>query len=936
LIFQRIESFLIRGEYAIEKIFCSKITLLHIGILLLVMFANSQTIAEEIREINWPRFNHLSEGVKTMKIMRSFCKKIIITPFLIFLFINSQAIAQDFWERTNGPFGGDIFSLTINTNGDIFAGTLGGGVFRSTDNGNWTEINSGLTNLSVFAFAINTNGDIFAGTLGGGVFRSTDNGNNWTEINSGLTNIFVRSLAINTSGDVFAGSDGGVFRSTDNGGSWTQVNTGLTTTTSVSALAINTSGDVFAGSVGRVFRSTDNGGSWTRINNGLAATRVQALAINTSGDVFAGTFGGVFRSTDNGNNWTQINNGLTATDVEAFAINTSGDIFAGTFGGGVFRSTDNGNNWTEINTGLTDTQIHSLAINANGDIFAGTRVGGVFRSVESTTTGDQEPPILGTTFIPEAPANQSLTIQTTITDNVAVQSSTLFYRRGGASSYSSSGMTDTGGDIWVGTIPSSFVTERGVEFYFSAQDLTGNSTTNPSTNPQSNPVAIQVTSNDLSFSSPNLAYRMISVPIDLDNSSPSSVLEANLGPYDDTQWRLLKYINGINQEFTKASIGNFDPGRGFWLITREAKPLLTGSGKSVTTEQNYVIALPPGWSQIGNPFAFPVNWQDVIRNGDVEDVLVGYQGSTNDATGYDFTRTQLQPFQGYFVNNREAASVTIEIPPQSATGTTSLAKQAGLPDLSTLQSDEWFVQLTAQSDRFLDKDNYLGVLDDAADTWDRNDFSEAPFFDSFVSLYFPHEDWQVYPGLYTGDFRSINAEGHFWDFHVKSNIANSEVVLNLANIQNLPSEMDIVLIDKASRISISLLEQDSYTFASGADGAERDFRIVVGKSDFVDSNDLDFSGIPETFTLSQNYPNPFNPETSIDYELPLESEVKIAVFNLLGQQIRSLFNGKQNPGRYTISWDGKSDNGLSVATGVYLVRMQAGKFVSVRKVLLTK
>jgi len=44
----------------------------------------------------------------------------------------------------------------------------------------------------------------------------------------------------------------------------------------------------------------------------------------------------------------------------------------------------------------------------------------------------------------------------------------------------------------------------------------------------------------------------------------------------------------------------------------------------------------------------------------------------------------------------------------------------------------------------------------------------------------------------------------------------------------------------------------------------------------------------------------------------------------------------KNPGRYTISWDGKSDNGLSVATGVYLVRMQAGKFATVRKVLLTK
>ena len=548
---------------------------------------------------------------------------------------------------------------------------------------------------------------------------------------------------------------------------------------------------------------------------------------------------------------------------------------------------------------------------------------------------DQNPPQISPTPITTGTSGQSLTVQVTLTDESGVQSATVFYRRGGASSYSSSSLSNPSGDTWESTISSGFISERGVEYYLSAQDAAGNSATFPAADPQNNPLVIRVTSSNLLFSSPNTAYRMISVPIDLDNSSPTNVLEDDLGSYDDTQWRLLRYINGNNVEFPNT--GNFLSGTGFWLITRAARTLGTGSGTSISTGENYVITLSPGWNQIGNPFAFTVNWNDVVKNANIEDKLVGYSGSANDATGYDFNRTQLLPFEGYFVNNIGTSTTTIEIPPKSATGSSGVAKQnSGLSGLFDLQNDEWTLQLTAQSDRFLDKDNYIGVLNEASDTWDRKDFSEAPFFDSFVSLYFPHEDWEVYPGLYTGDFRSINTEGHFWDFHVKSNIANSEVVLNLANIQNLPSEMDIVLIDKASRISINLLEQDSYTFASGEEGAERDFRIVVGESDFVDSNDLDFSGIPETFTLSQNYPNPFNPETNIDYELPLGSEVKIAVFNLLGQQIRNLFNGKQNAGRYTVSWDGKSGNGLSVATGVYLVRMQAGKFVSVRKVLLTK
>jgi len=93
--------------------------------------------------------------------------KNIITLLLV---ISSISFSQDFWEPTNGPFGGSINSIAISSNGHIFAGT-DDGVFRSTDNGeNWTHLN-GLTNLEVWSFTINSNGYIFAGT-DDGVFRS--------------------------------------------------------------------------------------------------------------------------------------------------------------------------------------------------------------------------------------------------------------------------------------------------------------------------------------------------------------------------------------------------------------------------------------------------------------------------------------------------------------------------------------------------------------------------------------------------------------------------------------------------------------------------------------------------------------------------------------------------------------------------------------------
>src|SRR5215211_2614555 len=82
---------------------------------------------------------------------------------------------QNFWAQTNGPQGGDGIALATNASSHVFVGTQGGGVFRSTDNGeSWTGLHNGLTDTNVRALAINKAGHIFAGTWSGGVFRSTD------------------------------------------------------------------------------------------------------------------------------------------------------------------------------------------------------------------------------------------------------------------------------------------------------------------------------------------------------------------------------------------------------------------------------------------------------------------------------------------------------------------------------------------------------------------------------------------------------------------------------------------------------------------------------------------------------------------------------------------------------------------------------------------
>lgn len=94
--------------------------------------------------------------------------------------------------------------------------------------------------------------------------------------------------------------------------------------------------------------------------------------------------------------------------------------------------------------------------------------------------------------------------------------------------------------------------------------------------------------------------------------------------------------------------------------------------------------------------------------------------------------------------------------------------------------------------------------------------------------------------------------------------------------------------------------------------------------------------LPQKFELGQNIPNPFNPNTVIQFAVPRPAEVRVEVFNVLGQKVRTLANEFSKAGYKRVEWDGTDDNGSSVASGVYLYRMTAGDFSETKKMLLLK
>jgi hypothetical protein len=94
--------------------------------------------------------------------------------------------------------------------------------------------------------------------------------------------------------------------------------------------------------------------------------------------------------------------------------------------------------------------------------------------------------------------------------------------------------------------------------------------------------------------------------------------------------------------------------------------------------------------------------------------------------------------------------------------------------------------------------------------------------------------------------------------------------------------------------------------------------------------------VPDKYALGQNFPNPFNPSTTLSYSLKQAGHVTLNIYNILGQNVRTLVDEYQDAANYTKLWDGRDDSGNNVASGVYFYRIRSGDFTDIKKMVLMK
>ncbi len=136
----------------------------------------------------------------------------------------------------------------------------------------------------------------------------------------------------------------------------------------------------------------------------------------------------------------------------------------------------------------------------------------------------------------------------------------------------------------------------------------------------------------------------------------------------------------------------------------------------------------------------------------------------------------------------------------------------------------------------------------------------------------------------------------------------------------------------------AVASQNGRAWFAWADSRSNGFNIYANNLVFLptDADGGRNDNLPTAFSLSQNYPNPFNPTTEISFALPSRTKVSLIVYNMLGQQVRTLVNDDMPAGAHSVSWDGTDNSGTSVASGIYLYRLSAEGKARTKKMELLK
>ena len=772
---------------------------------------------------------------------------------------------------------------------------LSGETFSQTQ---WSRTN-GPEGISVNRL-VNIAGNIYACTETDGLYFSNDDGQNWNALNSGMETMNIRDV-ISVPGYLLVATFGqGVWRSPDGGQTWLPSNN----YSNLFIQDIDANDDyIFAGASSEgIYRSSDNGQNWTQLFGNVS---VMSLAVTTN-KIFVSEYNYTYYSTDNGNTWDYVNS-LTGAAPWSYFISGDTIIIGGV--NKIYRSTNEGASFTPMNLGFpyTITNVYAITM-AGSNLYAATSYYGVIKSTDfgnnwSTSTYGMGPKNTrgitynGSTLI--AGTNYSgLYRSTDLGTNWNKSNNGL----PAASTIASMVISDN--VVFAGTRDGVYkTTDNGISW----SKMTG-------TNDTINYGTIRGICEKDGDIYAGVIYQFNSTVYKSTDKGETWVRRGNGLPSD------LTFINGIesvgNNVIAATDEGIYystDDGMN-WNQSNIPADFIEG----IATSDGYAYAILQ-FVGLYRSFDNGINWS-YFRPATADHISITARNS------YIFVGSFFEDAI-YSPNYGNSWYECAGFPPETA------AFGFGLVN------DNLFLVGTDVSS------NYIYASTDGGNYFTPYSEGLGP---NAVTEFFAINDTYIFAGTdYNGVWRRLRPDPVPVELvSFSANLVDNKVKLEWTTATETNNKGFAVerfaesLNENWNEVGFiegngTTTEPQTYSFFDGdLSNGKYKYRLKQidydGSFEYSDIVEVSFME-PSVFSLEQNYPNPFNPTTTIEYSIPESGNVKLIIYNSLGEVVETLVNKFEEAGTYNISFDG-----LNLSSGIYFYRIEAEEFYSIKKMILLK
>ncbi len=412
-------------------------------------------------------------------------------------------------------------------------------------------------------------------------------------------------------------------------------------------------------------------------------------------------------------------------------------------------------------------------------------------------------------------------------------------------------------------------------------------------------LAVDVT-RDFGDASNSENYELVALPGNADVDLAETV-SGQQGP----NWRAFREVGATNdgdaglEEYDGSDAFNFREGRAFWVIAQN--PLSFQGVVSPSTASG--IALQGGWNAISNPLDSDLDWQSVLDANGIEEpnreALWQWDGGWSQVD----TLESAQTGEGYYFRN----SADLD--------TLSLTDGSGSSAVAAAAGKSKTMDLTVRSGEENSSSVTVGIGSEKS-------IYHAPpvhFSSSKTTLRVLGSNGE---DQYARMVKPVDGESATFSL-VLSGEENETATIEA---RGLGAGLEgAVLVDESSDQTYDLRETSTASIQTGDDGEAR-LTLHVGSTDEIQEITA-----PENTKLQGNYPNPFSQQTTVELALSEQTDVKVQVYNVLGQQVATVADGQMEAGNHHLEWDA-----TSLSSGVYFLRMEAGDVTDTKKITVVR